>query len=56
MYEANVSRAATKSDRFDVQRIVAAVQRAVGTPNGTLALHEPVFAGNEVAYLEELTT
>lgn len=45
--------AVTKSDRFDVQRIVAAVQRAVGTPNGTLALHEPVFAGNEVAYLEE---
>jgi perosamine synthetase len=36
-----------------VQRIVAAVQRAVGTPNGTLALHEPVFAGNEIAYLEE---
>jgi perosamine synthetase len=25
----------------------------VGTPNGTLALHEPVFAGNEIAYLEE---
>jgi len=45
--------AVTKSDRFDVQRIVAAVQRAVGTPNGTLALHEPVFAGNEIAYLEE---
>lgn len=45
--------AVTKSDRFDVQRIVAAVQHAVGTPNGTLALHEPVFAGNEVAYLEE---
>ena len=53
MYEADVGIAVTKSDRFDVQRIVAAVQRAVGTPNGTLALHEPVFAGNEVAYLEE---
>lgn len=53
MYEADVAIAATKSDRFDVQKIVAAVQRAVGTPNGTLALHEPVFAGNEVAYLEE---
>ena len=53
MYEADVGIAATKSDRFDVQGIVAAVQRAVGTPNGTLALHEPVFAGNEVAYLEE---
>lgn len=53
MYEADVGIAATKSDRFDVQRIVAAVQRAVGTPNGTLALHEPVFAGNEIAYLEE---
>ncbi len=53
MYEADVGVAATKSDRFDVQRIVAAVQRAVGTPNGTLALHEPVFAGNEIAYLED---
>jgi len=53
MYEADVGMAVTKSDRFDAQRIVAAVRRAVGTPNGTLALHEPVFAGNEVAYLEE---
>ena len=53
MYEADVGIAVTKSDRFDVQRIVAAVQRAVGTPNGTLALHEPVFAANEIAYLEE---
>jgi perosamine synthetase len=53
MYEADVGIAVTKSDRFDLQRIVAAVQRAVGTPNGTLALHEPVFAGNEIAYLEE---
>jgi perosamine synthetase len=53
MYEADVGIAVTKSDRFDAQRIVAAVQRAVGTPNGTLALHEPVFAGNEIAYLEE---
>ena len=43
----------TKSDRFDVRTIVAAAQRAAGTPNGTLALHEPVFAGNELAYLEE---
>jgi perosamine synthetase len=53
MYEADVGIAVTKSDRFDAQRIVAAVQRAAGTPNGTLALHEPVFAGNEIAYLEE---
>jgi perosamine synthetase len=53
MYEADVGIAVTKSDRFDVQGIVAAVQRAVGAPNGTLALHEPVFAGNEIAYLEE---
>ena len=44
---------ATSSDRFDVRTVVAAVQRAVGTPNGILALHEPVFAGNEVAYLEQ---
>jgi perosamine synthetase len=53
MYEADVGTPATKSDGFDVQRIVAAVRRAAGTPNGTLALHEPVFAGNEIAYLEE---
>ena len=53
MYEADVGIPVTKSDRFDVQRIVAAVQRAVGTPNGMLALHEPVFAGNEIAYLEQ---
>ncbi|SDR81633.1 perosamine synthetase [Bradyrhizobium canariense] len=44
---------ATNPDRFDVRTIVAAVQHAVGTPNGTLGLHEPVFAGNELAYLEE---
>jgi perosamine synthetase len=53
MYEGGVGIPVTKSDRFDVRTIVAAVQRAVGTPNGTLALHEPVFAGNEIAYLEE---
>ena len=44
---------AAKSDRFGARTIVAAVQHAVGTPNGTLGLHEPVFAGNELAYLEE---
>ncbi len=43
----------TKSELFDVGAVVAAVQRAVGTPEGTLGLHEPVFAGNEVAYLEQ---
>jgi perosamine synthetase len=53
MYEESVGIPATSSDRFDVRTVVAAVQRAVGTPNGILALHEPVFAGNEVAYLEE---
>jgi perosamine synthetase len=53
MYEENVSIPATKSDRFDVRTIVAAVQHAVGTPNGILGLHEPVFGGNELAYLEE---
>lgn len=44
---------ATKADRLDVRTIVAAVRRAVGTPDGVLSLHEPVFAGNELAYLEE---
>ena len=42
----------TRSD-FEPKTIVDAVQRAVGTPNGILGLHEPVFAGNEIAYLEE---
>ncbi|WP_247968293.1 LegC family aminotransferase [Bradyrhizobium sp. 195] len=42
----------TRSD-FEPKAIVDAVRHAVGTPNGILGLHEPVFAGNEVAYLEE---
>jgi perosamine synthetase len=45
--------AATKSEPFEIAAIVDAVRRAVGTPNGVLALHEPVFAGNEIPYLEE---
>lgn len=54
MYEgSSVGIPVAKSDRFDVRSIVAAVQRAAGTPNGMLALHEPVFAGNEIAYLEQ---
>lgn len=44
---------ATRTDRLEVRTIVAAVQRAVGTPNGVLGLHEPVFGGNELNYLEE---
>src|SRR3954467_556924 len=43
---------ATRSD-FEPTTIVDAVRRAVGTPNGILGLHEPVFAGNEIAYLEQ---
>ncbi|WP_284264714.1 LegC family aminotransferase [Bradyrhizobium iriomotense] len=38
---------------FEVRAVVDAARRAVGTPNGVLSLHEPVFAGNEIAYLEE---
>jgi perosamine synthetase len=53
MYEETVGIPATSLDRLDVRTVVAAVQRAVGTPNGTLGLHEPVFGGNELAYLEE---
>jgi perosamine synthetase len=53
MYETDVGIPATSSDRFDARTVVAAVQRAVGTPNGTLGLHEPVFAGNEIPYLEQ---
>ncbi|WP_247334314.1 LegC family aminotransferase [Bradyrhizobium sp. 159] len=41
------------STTFEPKTIVDAVRRAVGTPNGVLGLHEPVFAGNEIAYLEE---
>ena len=53
MYEKNVGIPAPSSDRLDVRTVVAAVQHAVGTPNGMLGLHEPVFAGNELPYLEE---
>jgi perosamine synthetase len=53
MYETDVDIPAPGSDRFDVRTVVAAVQRAVGTPNGMLGLHEPIFAGNELPYLEE---
>ena len=52
MSEAMVDRSVTRSG-FDQKAIVDAVRRAVGTPNGILGLHEPVFAGNEIAYLEE---
>lgn len=52
MSEAMVDSPMTRSD-FEPKTIVDAVRRAVGTPNGILGLHEPVFAGNEVAYLEE---
>jgi perosamine synthetase len=40
-------------EAFDPKAVVDAVRRAAGTPNGILGLHEPVFAGKEVAYLEE---
>jgi perosamine synthetase len=53
MYEETVGIPVTRSELFEPQAVVDAVRRAVGTPNGILALHEPVFAGNEVAYLEE---
>jgi perosamine synthetase len=53
MYEESVAIPVTRSERFDVRTVVAAVQRAVGTSNGTLGLHEPVFGGNELAYLEQ---
>ncbi|WP_438278955.1 LegC family aminotransferase [Nitrobacter sp.] len=53
MYEDTLSIPATKADRLDVRTIVAAVQRAVGTPDGVLSLHEPMFGGNELVYLEE---
>jgi perosamine synthetase len=52
MSEVMVDSPVTRS-HFEPKTIVDAVRRAVGTPNGILGLHEPVFAGNEVAYLEE---
>jgi perosamine synthetase len=53
MYDKHAGIPAMSSDRLDARTVVAAVQRAVGTPNGILGLHEPVFAGNELPYLEE---
>ncbi len=53
MSEATVGVAVTRSLVFDPKAVVDAVRRAAGTPNGILGLHEPVFAGNEVSYLEE---
>jgi perosamine synthetase len=57
MYEEMVGIPLTRSDtfgpKFEPKAVVDAVRRAVGTPNGVLALHEPVFAGKEIAYLEE---
>lgn len=52
MSETMVDSPVTRSG-FDQEKIVDAVRRAVGTPNGILGLHEPVFAGKEIAYLEE---
>ncbi len=52
MSEVMVDSVMTSSD-FKPETIVDAVRHAVGTPNGVLGLHEPVFAGNEIAYLEE---
>ena len=46
----------TDSRIFDPQAVVDAVRRVAGSPNGTLGLHEPVFAGNEIRYLEECIT
>jgi perosamine synthetase len=53
MYDEAVGNHVSRSDVFEPKAIVDAVRRAVGTPNGVLGLHEPVFAGNEIAYLEE---
>jgi perosamine synthetase len=53
MYDDSMGIAVTGSDRFEVKTVVDAVRRAAGTPNGILALHEPVFAGNEIPYLEQ---
>ena len=52
MSEASLGVAVTKS-AFEPKAVVDAVRRAAGTPNGILGLHEPIFAGNEVRYLEE---
>ena len=43
----------TKSERFDVRTVVAAVQRAIGTPDGTLALHNRSLPETSSAYLEQ---
>ena len=38
---------------LDLEAVVDAVRRAVGDQPGAVGLHEPVFAGNESAYLQE---
>jgi perosamine synthetase len=53
IYDDSVAISVTRSDTFEVRTVVDAVRRAVGTPNGILPLHEPVFGGNEIPYLEE---
>lgn len=52
MSEASAGMTVNRS-AFDPTAVVDAVRLAAGTPNGVLGLHEPVFAGKEIAYLEE---
>jgi perosamine synthetase len=53
MSDATAGTAEIGSGRFEITSVVEAVRRAIGSPSGVLALHEPVFAGNEIPYLEE---
>ncbi len=43
----------TGSRTFDPHAIVEAVRRVAGTSDGAIGLHEPIFAGNEIRYLEQ---
>jgi len=39
--------------RLDIQSVLAALKRELPSDQGTVALHEPCFAGNELAYVKE---
>ena len=41
------------NDRLDIQSVLEALKRELPTGPGTVALHEPCFAGNELVYVKE---
>lgn len=41
------------SDRLDIRNVLAALRDVLPTGSGSVALHEPSFSGNELAYVKE---